>query len=68
MELLIAILAAVAVIFGIVLLFSKGAGSFLAAGISIFAGVYAYDSKALWPLAVGFAGLWALRLLGFEKR
>lgn len=49
-------------------LFAKGVGNFLAGGICIFAGIYAFDTKTFWPLALGFAGLWVLRILGFEKR
>ena len=68
MNLLITILAAISVIFGIGLLFSPARGAFIAALISIGSGVYAYDEKSLIPLAVGFGLLWVLRLIGVEQR
>jgi hypothetical protein len=67
-DLLISILAFIAIIFGIGVLFAKGLGNFLAGGICIFAGMYAFDTKTFWPLILGFAGLWVLRILGFEER
>jgi len=68
MELLITILAAIAVIFGLGLLFSTARGSFIAGLISIGSGVYAYDERSLVPLLIGFGLLWVLRLIGVEQR
>jgi hypothetical protein len=68
MALLVTILSAIFVIFGIGLMFSPARGAFIAALISIGAGVYAYDEKSLIPLLVGFGLLWVLRLMGVEKR
>ena len=68
MALLVTILSAIFVIFGIGLFFSPARGTFIAALISIGAGVYAYDEKSLIPLVVGFGLLWVLRLIGVEKR
>ena len=68
MDLLVTILAAIFVIFGIGLFFSPVRGSFIAAMISIGAGVYAYDEKSILPLVVGFGLLWVLRLLGVEQK
>jgi hypothetical protein len=68
MALLVTILSAIFVIFGIGLMFSQARGAFIAALISIGAGVYAYDEKSLIPLAVGFGLLWVLRIIGVEKR
>jgi hypothetical protein len=68
MALLVTILSAIFVIFGIGLFFSPARGAFIAALISIGAGVYAYDEKSLIPLLVGFGLLWVLRLMGVEKR
>ena len=68
MSLLVTILSAIFVIFGIGLMFSPARGAFIAALISIGSGVYAYDEKSLIPLAVGFGLLWVLRLLGIEQK
>ncbi len=68
MALLVTILSAIFVIFGIGLMFSPARGAFIAALICIGAGVYAYDDKSLIPLLVGFGLLWLLRLMGVEKR
>ena len=68
MSLLVTILSALFVIFGIGLMFSPARGAFIAALISIGTGVYAYDEKSLIPLAVGFGLLWILRLIGVEQR
>jgi len=68
MTLLITILAAIYVLFGIGLLFSPARGSGIAGVICIGAGVIAYDDKSLLPLAIGFGLLWVLRLLGIEQR
>ena len=68
MVLFISILSAIAVIFGLGLLFSPARGAFIAALISIGSGVYAYDDMSLVPLLVGFGLLWFLRLTGIEKR
>ena len=68
MALLVTILSAIAVIFGIGLLFSPARGAFIAALISIGSGVYAYDERSLIPLLVGFGLLWVLRLVGVEQR
>lgn len=68
MSLLVTILSAIFVIFGIGLMFSPARGAFIAALISIGSGVYAYDEKSLIPLAVGFGLLWVLRLMGVEQR
>ena len=68
MMLLITILAAMFVLFGIGLFFSPARGSGIAGVICIGAGVIAYDDKSLMPLAIGFGLLWVLRLLGVEQR
>jgi hypothetical protein len=68
MDLLITILAVLFILFGIGLLFAKGVGSFLASAATIIAGIVAYDEKSFLPLALGFAALWVLRLLGLEDR
>jgi hypothetical protein len=68
MMLLITILAAMFVLFGIGLFFSPARGSGIAGVICIGAGVIAYDDKSLLPLAIGFGLLWVLRLLGMEQR
>ncbi len=68
MDLLIIILAVLSILFGIGLLFTKGFGNFLAAGTAIFAGIIAYDEMSLWPIGIGFAILWGLRLLGYEGK
>lgn len=68
MDLLVTILSAIFVIFGIGLMFSPARGAFIAALISIGSGVYAYDEKSLIPLAVGFGLLWVLRLIGIEQK
>lgn len=68
MVLLITILAAIAVIFGLGLMFSPARGAFIAGLISIGSGVYAYDEMSLVPLLVGFGLLWVLRLIGVEQR
>jgi hypothetical protein len=68
MNLLLNILATISIIFGIGLLFSTHKGTFIAAVISIGAGVVAYDQKTLIPIVVGFVLLWVLRLVGVEQR
>jgi hypothetical protein len=68
MELLINILSIIAILFGIVLVFSGGIGSLMAGAVSVIAGVTAYDQISLIPLLIGFGCLWVLKLLGFEKR
>jgi hypothetical protein len=68
MMLLVTILAGLAVLFGIGLLFSPAKGSGIAAVVCIGAGAFAYDERSLLPLAIGFGLLWVLRLLGFEVR
>ncbi|MBT8557808.1 hypothetical protein G6677_00240 [Polynucleobacter paneuropaeus] len=68
MDLLITILSGIAILFGLGLMFSRGMGSLIAAGVSVIAGIAAYDQKSLIPLLIGFGCLWLLRLLGFEKR
>lgn len=68
MSLLITILAALFVLFGIGLLFSPARGAFIAGVICIGSGVFAYDEKSLIPLAIGFGLLWVMRLTGIEKR
>lgn len=68
MSLLITILAAIAVLFGIGLFFSPARGSGIAGVICVGAGVFAYDEKSLLPLAIGFGLLWILRILGIEQR
>ncbi len=68
MTLLITILAAIAVLFGIGLFFSPARGSGIAGVICVGAGVFAYDEKSLLPLAIGFGLLWILRILGIEQR
>lgn len=68
MMLLITILSAMFVLFGIGLFFSPARGSGIAGVICIGAGVIAYDDKSLLPLAIGFGLLWVLRLLGMEQR
>jgi hypothetical protein len=68
MTLLITILAAIAVLFGIGLFFSPARGSGIAGVICIGAGVFAYDERSLIPLAIGFGLLWVLRLIGIEQR
>ncbi len=68
MILLITILAAVFVFFGVVLIFSPAKWSWVAGGVSIFSGVYAYDEKSLIPLAIGFGLLWIMRFLGLEPK
>lgn len=68
MMLLITILAAIAVLFGIGLFFSPARGSGIAGVICIGAGVFAYDERSLIPLGIGFGLLWILRILGVEER
>ena len=68
MELLISILSGISILYGIVLFFAQGGGSFIASIVCLGSGVYAYDTKSFTPLIVGFALLWVLRLAGFEKR
>ena len=68
MSLLLTICAAIAIIFGIGVFFSTTRGAIIAGLISIAAGVFAYDSHSFIPLFVGFGLLWALRLMGVEKR
>jgi len=68
LSLLVTILAAIAVLFGVGLFFSPARGAFVAALISIGSGVYAYDEQSLIPLLIGFALLWVLRLIGVEQR
>lgn len=67
MMLLITILAAIAVLFGIGLFFSPARGSGIAGVICVGAGVIAYDERSLIPLGIGFGLLWILRILGIEK-
>lgn len=68
MELLISLLSGVLIIYGFILFFSPGKGSFIAALVCISAGVFAYDTRSFIPLAVGVLLLFALRGFGFEKR
>ncbi len=68
MMLLITILSAIALLFGVGLFFSPARGSGIAGVICIGAGVFAYDEQSLIPLAIGFALLWVLRLIGIEQR
>lgn len=68
MMLLITILAAIAVLFGVGLFFSPARGSGIAGVICVGAGVFAYDERSLIPLAIGFGLLWVLRLIGIEQR
>jgi hypothetical protein len=68
MFMLITILSALFALFGIGLLFSPAKGAFIAGVVCIGAGAYAYDEKSFMPLVVGFGLLWAMRLLGIEKR
>jgi hypothetical protein len=68
MALLITILSAIFILFGIGLLFSPARGAFFAGAICIGSGVYAYDEKSLSALAIGFGLLWVMRLLGIEQR
>lgn len=68
MILLITILSAIAVLFGVALFFSPARGSGIAGVICIGAGVFAYDERSLLPLGIGFGLLWILRLLGIEQR
>ncbi|WP_280741783.1 hypothetical protein [Polynucleobacter sphagniphilus] len=56
-----------AVLFGLGLVFSRGMGSLVAAGVSVISGIAAYDQKSFIPLLIGFGCLWVLRLLGFER-
>lgn len=67
MDLLITILAGISVLFGIFVVFAGGVGNFLGGGVAVLAGMYAYDTKTFIPLVVGFALMWILRLLGFDK-
>jgi hypothetical protein len=62
MMLLITILAAMFVLFGIGLFFSPARGSGIAGVICIGAGVIAYDDRSLLPLAIGFGLLWVFSL------
>lgn len=68
MSLLITALAGLFIFFGFGLLFSPARGAFIAGGICIGSGIYAYDERSLIPLAIGFGLLWVLRLLGIEQR
>ena len=68
MNLLLNTVAVISAIFGIGLLFSPARGSFIAAVTAIGAAVVAYDQKSFIPIFVGFLLLWAMRLLGIEKR
>lgn len=68
MPLLITILAALFVLFGIGLFFSPARGAFVAGVVCIASGVFAYYEKSLIPLAVGFGLLWVMRLVGIEQR
>jgi hypothetical protein len=68
MMLLITILAAIAVLFGIGLFFSPARGSVIAGVICIGAGVIAHDKISLIPLAIGFGLLWVMRVLGIEQK
>ena len=68
MELFIGILSALAIFYGIVLFFAPGKGAFIAALVSIFSGIIAFDESSFIPLLVGFAILWILRLMGLENR
>ena len=67
MVLLINILSGIAILFGIGLVFAQGLGSLIAGAICVVAGMTAYDQGSLMPLLIGFACLWILRILGFEK-
>jgi hypothetical protein len=66
--LLITILAAIAVLFGIGLFFSPARGSVIAGIICIGSGVIAFDVRSFIPVVIGFGLLWIMRLLGFEQR
>ncbi len=68
MELLINILATLAIASGILLLVSPARGSLIASIICFGSGILAYDEKSLIPIVVGFGLLWLLRILGFENR
>jgi hypothetical protein len=68
MVLLVNILSVIAILFGIGLVFAQGLGSLIAGAICVVAGMTAYDQESLVPLLMGFASLWVLRILGFEKR
>lgn len=68
MVLLINILSVIAILFGIGLVFAQGMGSLIAGAICVVSGVTAYDKESFVPLLIGFACMWVLRMLGFEKR
>lgn len=68
MDLLITILAGIAILFGIGLVFARGLGSLIAGAVCVIAGMSAYDQKSLIPLVFGYGALWALRMMGLEKR
>ena len=70
MSLLIIIVAAAAVLFGIPLvLFPRGSlGNFLAGFTSIISGVVAYNKQSLIPPLVGFGILCLLRIFGLDNK
>jgi hypothetical protein len=68
MELFIGILSGLAILYGLVLFFAPGKGAFIAALVSIFSGIIAFDEGSFFPLIVGFVILWILRLMGLENR
>ena len=68
MQLLLVILAGLAILYGIVLFFAPGKGAFIAALVSIFSGIIAFDAESFFPLLIGFAILWVLRLVGLENK
>jgi hypothetical protein len=67
MELFVNILAAIFVLFGIFVVLAGGVGNFLGGGVAVIAGMYAYDTKSFIPLIIGFAAMWVLRLMGFDR-
>jgi hypothetical protein len=68
MDLLVNIFAVIFILFGIGLIFARGMGSLLAAGVCVIAGMAAYDQKSFIPLLIGFGALWVLRIAGFEGK
>ena len=68
MSLLITVLAALFVLFGIGLLFSSARGAFVAGVVCIGAGAFAYDEKSLLPLAIGFFLRRVMLLFRIEQR
>ncbi len=68
MEMLINILATLAIVSGILLLISPARGSFIASIICFGSGIFAYDEKSLIPIFIGFILLWVLRTVGIENK